>query len=48
MCTKEKEQVGTDLYTFEDEAEVKPGAHGVNEDEAANIDSRQHCTVQRR
>ena len=29
MTTKKRKQVGTDLYTFEDEAEVKPEAHGV-------------------
>ena len=29
MTTKKRKQVGTDLYMFEDEAEVKPEAHGV-------------------
>jgi len=29
MTTKKRRQVGTDLYMFEDEAEVKPEAHGV-------------------
>ena len=48
MRTKEKKQVGTDLYTFEDEAEAKPEAHGVEKDKAANIDSHQHRTIQRR
>lgn len=30
MTTKKRKQVGTDLYTFEDEAEATPGARGVD------------------
>jgi len=29
MTTKKRKKVGTDLYTFEDEAEVEPDTHGV-------------------
>jgi len=29
MSTKKRKQVGTDLYMYEEEAEVKPDAHGV-------------------
>ena len=29
MSTKKRKQVGTDLYTFEDEAEVTQAGHGV-------------------
>jgi len=32
MTTRKRKQVGTDLYTFEDETETKPDTHGVVKD----------------